>query len=60
MMARLAALMFGEGDCVNIPTDDQLTSFEGVACDEPHDGQAFGLFDVVGFDDYPGQEAVSE
>ena len=28
--------------------------------DEPHDGQAFGLFDVVGFEEYPGADAVSE
>lgn len=55
----LGVFVVREGDCVNIPIDEQLTSFEGVACDEPHDGQAFGLFDVVGFDEYPGPEAVS-
>lgn len=48
-----------EGDCVNIPNGTEVTEFEGVSCDQPHDGQAYALFDVTGFDEYPGEAVLT-
>ena len=49
-----------EGDCLLLPSaTNEVSSFEGVACDEPHDGEIYELFDITGFDDYPGDEIVS-
>ena len=48
-----------EGDCINFPdSTDAVESFEAVACDEPHDGEIYELFDVTGFEDYPGDAEV--
>lgn len=49
-----------EGDCINFPdADDLVDAFDAVACDEPHDGEIYELFDIEGFDDFPGDAAVS-
>lgn len=50
------------GDCINFPTDqdDGVDSFGAVACTEPHDGQIFELFDITGFDEFPGNQVVSQ
>ena len=50
-----------EGDCISWPTEvDAVSSFDGVACDEPHDGEIYELFDITGFDEYPGDAVVSQ
>lgn len=49
-----------EGDCLLLPSEtNEVSSFEGVACDEPHDGEIYELFDITGFDDYPGDAEIS-
>ena len=49
-----------EGDCVNFPEDDTaIQSFDAVACEEPHDGEIYELFDITGFDEYPGDAEIS-
>ena len=50
-----------EGDCISWPTDSEsVAAFDGVSCDEPHDGEIYELFDITGFDDFPGDDLVSE
>ncbi len=50
-----------EGDCLLLPSEtNEVSSFEGVACDEPHDGEIYELFDITGYDEYPGDAVVSE
>ena len=49
------------GDCISWPTNtDAIAAFDGVACDEPHDGEIFELFDITGFDEFPGDEVVGD
>ena len=49
-----------EGDCVNFPEGGgDVASFDAVACEDPHDGEIYELFDITGFDEYPGDDAVS-
>jgi hypothetical protein len=48
-----------EGDCVNVPNGTEVTEFEGTSCDEPHDGQAYALFDVTGYDEFPGASVLT-
>ena len=51
-----------EGDCINFPTDqgDGVGSFGAVACTEPHDGEIFELFDITGFDEFPGEQVLAQ
>lgn len=50
-----------EGDCVNFPDAvDAVSSFDAVACEEPHDGEIYKLFDIEGFEDFPGDAEVSD
>jgi hypothetical protein len=45
------------GDCVNVPDGEQISQFEGVACNEPHDAQVYAAFDLPG-DVFPGLESI--
>lgn len=55
----LGVFVVQEGDCINLPDSaEDLSSFTGVACDEPHDAQAFSLFDVADAELFPGEEVV--
>lgn len=48
-----------EGDCVNLPASfDEVSSFEGVDCDAPHDGQVLGLFELDDSGGFPGADVV--
>lgn len=47
------------GDCISWDSTE-VTRFAGVPCDEPHDGEIYELFDITGFDEYPGEEVVGE
>lgn len=49
-----------EGDCISWSDSDEVSAFSGVPCNEPHDGEIYELFDITGFDDYPGDEVISE
>lgn len=49
------------GDCFD-DTDsnaDEITSVPGVPCSEPHDNEAFAVFDVA-LPEYPNEEAMGE
>ena len=50
------------GDCINLPVDgEELFSFDAVACDQPHNAQAFEVFNVVGFgEEFPGEDPILE
>ncbi len=46
------------GDCFDLPkSDSQVYDVDGVPCDQPHDAEVFGAFDIQS-DDFPGQQAV--
>lgn len=53
-----------EGDCVQVPSDDELavgiTEMEAVPCDLPHDGEVLALIELPDGPDapFPGEEAV--
>lgn len=50
-----------EGDCISWATDSsEISSFSGVPCDEPHDGEIYELFDIAGFDEFPGDQVIGE
>ena len=50
------------GDCLLQPDEDaeEIGSLDAVPCDQPHDAEAFALFDMEGAADapYPGMAAV--
>jgi len=47
-----------EGDCINIPSaTNEISTFTGVACTEPHDGQVFAAFDYEA-DAFPGSATL--
>ena len=49
------------GDCFD-DTDayaDEVSSLPGVPCTEPHDNEAFAVFDLA-ITDYPGEDAMVE
>jgi hypothetical protein len=49
------------GDCFD-DTDsmeEEVSSLPGVPCSDPHDNEAFAIFDVT-ITDYPGGDAMSE
>jgi hypothetical protein len=58
----LGAFAIQTGDCLNLPDrHTEVQSVEGVPCDKPHNAQAFGAFDLTGFDqDFPGSSAFAE
>ena len=41
------------GDCFNMPDGVEVESVAAAPCTEPHDSQAFRLFDITGFDALP-------
>lgn len=50
-----------EGDCISLPTAGaEVAAFEGSSCDEPHDGEIYELFDITGFDEFPGDTVLRE
>lgn len=58
----IGVFAFEEGDCILLPDTSGTTaesSYDAVPCDEPHDVQVFGLFDIDG-DEFPGQSAVAD
>ena len=55
----LGAFRIQQGDCLNLPTETLVASVEGVPCWEPHDAQAYYLFDMTGYTDYPGETAIT-
>jgi hypothetical protein len=48
------------GDCFDDSSsyDEQVTSLPGVPCSDPHDNEAFAVFDVT-FDSFPDEETMS-
>ena len=49
------------GDCFNDTGSfsEEISSVPGVPCSEPHDNEAFAVFDLT-VADYPGDDAVGE
>ena len=49
------------GDCFNDPSSlsDEISSLQGVPCSEPHDNEAFAVFDVT-VNSYPEGEAMAD
>jgi len=49
------------GDCFNdtYDYDEEVTSVPGVPCSEPHDNEAFAVFDVA-LDSYPAEDVMGE
>ncbi len=45
------------GDCFDEPAGSQVSHLVAVPCAEPHDNEAFAIFDLDD-GDYPGEEAV--
>lgn len=56
------ALEFTIGECVNIPDGDEISDYETVDCDEPHDAEVYALPQHPDGEDapYPGQVALEE
>jgi hypothetical protein len=52
------------GDCFDTPAaeDGEVSQLVTVSCDEPHDNEAYFLFDLEGDDDdeYPGESAIDD
>lgn len=48
------------GDCFNDPSSsvDEISSLPGVPCSEPHDNEAFAVFDLT-IDTYPAGDAIA-
>ena len=46
------------GDCFTSSGDPDVITVTGLACDEPHEAQAYAVFELTG-DDYPGDDDVS-
>ena len=55
----LGAFAIEVGDCLNLPSEfSEVQSVEGVPCSEPHNAQAYAVFDLIGFgDEFPGSAA---
>ena len=47
------------GDCFDDTSFDEVSSLPGVPCSEPHDNEAYAVFDVT-LDSYPDVDAMSE
>lgn len=47
------------GDCVNGAMSGEVSSVDGVPCDEEHQFEVYYAFDILG-SDFPGAEAVQE
>jgi hypothetical protein len=58
----LGAFVIEVRDCLNLPSElSEVQSVEGVPCNQPHNAQAFALFDLIGFgDQFPGSAAFEE
>ncbi len=49
-----------QGDCILFPDEDgDVESFEAVSCDEPHDGEIYQLFNIEGYEEFPGESVIS-
>lgn len=55
----LGAFVIEVRDCLNLPSElSEVQSVEGVPCSQPHNAQAYAVFDVIGFgDEFPGSAA---
>ena len=49
------------GDCFDDPSSlsDEVTSLKGVPCSEPHDNEAFAVFDLA-IESYPPDDAMAD
>jgi len=49
------------GDCFDDPSslNDEISSLRGVPCAEPHDNEAFAVFDLT-IDNYPADDAMAD
>jgi hypothetical protein len=47
------------GDCFDDTSFDEVSSLPGVPCSQPHDNEAYAVFDVS-LDSYPDVDAMSE
>ena len=47
------------GDCFDDTAFDEVSSLPGVPCSEPHDNEAYAVFDVT-LDSYPDVDTMSE
>jgi len=58
----LGAFVIEVRDCLNLPSESSMVqSVEGVPCSQPHNAQAYAVFDLVGFGDaFPGSAAFEE
>ena len=56
----LGVLAINVGDCIQLPgSAGQVTSVEGVPCDQPHDAQVYAEFDLPD-GPFPGQAALDQ
>ncbi|MFV1989561.1 MAG: septum formation family protein [Acidimicrobiales bacterium] len=56
----LDAFSIEEGDCLQNPaTESEVASVSAVPCDEPHDMEAFYLFDLPD-GDFPAREVIDQ
>lgn len=57
----LGVFALNVGDCVNQPseTGEGVSQLTGVPCDEPHDGEVFGLIDSTA-EEFPGRSALQQ
>jgi len=58
----LGVFALAVGDCLGkLPTGDgvMLGAVQGVRCDQPHDGQVYGAYDVT-MAEYPGDDVMFE
>ncbi len=51
--AEVDAFNVRAGDCFNMPDGISVESVAAAPCTEPHDSQAFRLFEITGFDALP-------
>ena len=48
------------GQCFDDPDAfDEVSSVEIVDCADPHDNEVYHVFDVIGYDEWPGEETIS-
>jgi hypothetical protein len=56
-----AATNFDPGECTNDSLEGEVSEIEPVDCDEEHDIEAYGQFDLEGDDDdFPGDDEIAE
>lgn len=55
----LGAFVIQNGDCINLPSESLVESVEAMPCSQPHDAEAYAIFDITGTT-YPGEAAIDD